>query len=97
MTRYSPCSAGHLPRERALVFGVLLATILFARGAAAQAPPSTSPDLTLAEAVRVPLEKNPTAQAADACAEALRQGIAEAGLAPAAHPVTSCRSWEMIL
>jgi len=44
--------------------------------ASGQTPPA--PPLTLQEAVRIALEKNPSAQAAGAYAEAVRQGIAQA-------------------
>jgi hypothetical protein len=40
--------------------------------------PTTANVLTLEEAVRVALEKNPTVQAADAYAQAVEEGIAEA-------------------
>jgi outer membrane protein TolC len=49
-----------------------------APAAAGQAPEPARRNLTLAEAVRVALEKNPTLQAADAYAQAVREGIAEA-------------------
>jgi len=46
--------------------------------AAGQTPLPLAGNLTLAEAVRVALEKNPTVQAADAYAKAVHEGIAEA-------------------
>src|ERR1035437_10275925 len=46
--------------------------------ASAQSPTPTPQTLTLQAAVRVALEKNPTVQAADAYAQAVHQGIAEA-------------------
>jgi outer membrane protein TolC len=64
--------------RRALWGGILLTVALPTVLGAAQAPPPPSPGLTLAEAVRVALEKNPTVQAADAYAESVRQSIAEA-------------------
>ena len=45
---------------------------------AGQAADAVPQDLTLAEAVRVALAKNPTVQAADAYAKAVHEGIAEA-------------------
>jgi outer membrane protein len=46
---------------------------------AGQAPPGSAPEnLTLAEAVRVAFEKNPTVQAAAAYAQAVHEGIAKA-------------------
>ena len=46
--------------------------------ASAQSPPPTPQNLTLPEAVRMALEKNPTVQAAVAYAQAVHEGIAEA-------------------
>ena len=46
--------------------------------ASAQSPAPTPQNLTLPEAVRVALEKNPTVQAAVAYAQAVHEGIAEA-------------------
>jgi len=46
--------------------------------AGAQSLAPTPQDLTLPEAVRVALEKNPTVQAAAAYAQAVHEGIAEA-------------------
>ena len=57
---------------------MLLAIFTIPPAAAGQAPGPTSGNLTLAEAVRMALEKNPTVQAADAYAKAVHQGIAEA-------------------
>ncbi len=61
----------------------LMATLLLAAVADAQIPTlataqSTTQPLSLPEAVRIALEKNPTLKAADAYAEAVRQGIAAA-------------------
>jgi outer membrane protein TolC len=60
-----------------LVQTILLVSF-FVSGASAQAPGSAPQNLTLAEAVRVALEKNPTVQAADAYSQAVREGISEA-------------------
>ena len=57
---------------------MLLAMFTFSLAAAGQAPGTLPGNLTLAESVRVALEKNPTVQAADAYAKAVHQGIAEA-------------------
>jgi len=57
---------------------MLLAIFTFSLAAAGQAPGTLPGNLTLAESVRVALEKNPTVQAADAYAKAVHQGIAEA-------------------
>ena len=54
-----------------------LCLLLFAPALAAQAPP-TAPTLTLTEAVRVALEKNLTLAPAEAYAQAVSEGIAEA-------------------
>ena len=56
----------------------LLAMFNFSLAAGGQSPGSAPANLTLAEAVRVALEKNPTVQAADAYSKAVHQGIAEA-------------------
>jgi outer membrane protein len=63
-------------RGAALVRMLLLVSF-FVPVAAAQAQAPTSHNLTLAEAVRLALEKNPTVQAADAYAESVHEGIAE--------------------
>jgi outer membrane protein len=55
---------------------ILSLVILFSASAIqAQAPAASSKRLTLQEAVAVALEKNPTVQAADAYADAVKQGI----------------------
>jgi outer membrane protein TolC len=56
----------------------LLLIFVFVRVASAQAPGSTAQNLTLADAVRLALEKNPTVQAAEAYAQAVQEGISEA-------------------
>jgi len=71
-----PAPAPRLGRE-VLTYAVLLLS-LSARGAAAQTAAPTPQTLTLAEAVRVALEKNPTVQAADAYAQSVRESISEA-------------------
>jgi len=56
----------------------LLAVLLLAAGAGAQTQPAakeSAQSLTLQEAVRIALQKNPTIQAAGAYAEAVQQGI----------------------
>ncbi len=63
---------------RTVLTPVLLAIFCFAPAAASQAPEPAPRNLTLAEAVRVALEKNPTVQAAEAYAQAVHEGIAEA-------------------
>ena len=57
---------------------MLLAIFTFPLATAGQAQGPTAANLTLAEAVRMALEKNPTVQAADAYAQAVHEGIAEA-------------------
>lgn len=54
----------------------ILALLTAGPVASGQTPPA--PPLTLQEAVRIALEKNPSAQAAGAYAEAVRQGIVQA-------------------
>jgi len=61
----------------------LMATFLLAAGAGAQTPTPPAPQsparpLSLPEAVRIALEKNPTLKAADAYADAVQQGITAA-------------------
>ena len=59
----------------------LVAVLLLAAGAGAQTQPAareSAQSLTLQEAVRIALQKNPTIQAADAYAQAVRQGITAA-------------------
>ncbi len=63
---------------RALLARTLLVFFLSAPGVAAQAPAPTPQNVTLAEAVRMALEKNPTVQAADAYARSVQEGIGEA-------------------
>ena len=58
----------------AFVFLALLPLAAFA-----QSPGGAMQDLTLAEAVRVALEKNPTVQAADAYAQAVHLGLPRPG------------------
>jgi outer membrane protein len=62
--------------KRCVFVLVLLVTLPFA--ASSQTPGSVPQDLTLADSVRVALEKNPTVQAADAYAKSVHYGIAEA-------------------
>ena len=57
---------------------MLLATFCFSPVLAGQTPGVAPQSLTLQEAVRVALEKNPTVQAAVAYAQAVHEGIAEA-------------------
>ena len=57
---------------------VALAALVFAGAARAQTPSAAPQNLTLQEAVRVALEKNPTVQAASAYSQAVHEGIAEA-------------------
>ena len=53
--------------------------LLVSSFAAAQTPPPAAPQtLSLQEAVRIALEKNPTVQAAEAYSDAVEQGIREA-------------------
>lgn len=68
-------------KHRFVLAFTALFTLGLAAGALAQMPQQR---LTLAEAVAISLEKNPTVQAADAYAEAVRQGIsvAQAGRYP---------------
>jgi len=63
---------------RALLARTLLVFFLSAPVVAAQAPAPTPQNVTLAEAVRMALEKNPTVQAADAYARSVHEGIGEA-------------------
>lgn len=63
---------------RVVLARTLLVFFLSAPVVAAQAPAPPAPSLTLAEAVRVALEKNPTVQAADAYARSVQEGIGEA-------------------
>jgi outer membrane protein TolC len=59
----------------------LLAVLLLAAGAGAQTQPAareSAQSLSLQEAVRIALQKNPTIQAADAYAQAVQQGITAA-------------------
>jgi outer membrane protein TolC len=59
----------------------LVAVLLLAAGAGAQTQPAareSAQSLTLQEAVRIALQKNPTIQAADAYAQAVQQGITAA-------------------
>ena len=57
---------------------ILPAMLTFCLTAAGQTPVPAPGNLTLAEAVNIALEKNPTVQAADAYAKAVHEGIAEA-------------------
>src|SRR5208282_1007012 len=57
---------------------VVLAMLCLSPAVAGQAPEPASSNLSLADAVRVALEKNPTVQAAVAYAQSVREGIAEA-------------------
>ena len=60
--------------QKAFLLALLLS--FFAAGAMqAQTPAASNKPLTLQEAVAVALEKNPTVQAADAYADAVKQGI----------------------
>ncbi len=59
---------------RVVLARTLLVFFLSAPVVAAQAPAPPAPSLTLAEAVRVALEKNPTVQAADAYAQVGARG-----------------------
>ncbi|MGO8788499.1 MAG: TolC family protein, partial [Terriglobia bacterium] len=63
---------------RTIITRTLLAILCSSLLASAQAPAPTPQNLTLPEAVRVALEKNPTVQAAVAYAQAVHEGIAEA-------------------
>jgi outer membrane protein len=63
---------------RTIVTQSLLAILCSCLLAGAQASAPTPQNLTLPEAVREALEKNPTVQAADAYAKAVHEGIAEA-------------------
>lgn len=63
---------------RTLLARTLLVFFLSAPVVAAQAPAPTPQNLTLAEAVRLALEKNPTVQAADAYVQSVQEGIGEA-------------------
>jgi outer membrane protein len=57
---------------------VILSFFFSASAMQAQAPSASNKPLTLQDAVAVALEKNPTVQAADAYADAVKQGIAVA-------------------
>ncbi len=57
---------------------LLLAFICLSPAVAGQAPESAPRNMTLADAVHIALEKNPTVQAAVAYAQAVHEGIAEA-------------------
>ena len=65
-----------------MVKGLLACTLLvvlsIVSAANAQSPPSASQILTLPNAIRVALERNPTVRAAAAYSQAVREGIAEA-------------------
>lgn len=63
---------------RTIFVQTLMAVLSSGLLAAAQTPAATSPNLTLQQAVQEALEKNPSVQAADAYANAVHQGIAEA-------------------
>ena len=67
-----------LSMVRGQLVGIVLATLCIASAANAQSPPPASPILTLEDAVRLALAKNPTVQAAAAYSQAVREGIAEA-------------------
>ena len=57
---------------------LLLAIFCFSSAIAGQAPEPAQRNLTLMDAVRVALEKNPTVEAAAAYTQAVHEGIAEA-------------------
>ena len=57
---------------------ILPAMLTFCLTAASQAPMPAPGNLTLAQAVSIALEKNPTVHAADAYSKAVHEGIAEA-------------------
>jgi outer membrane protein len=63
---------------RMMLIRTVVAILAFSLSANGQSSPPPPQNLTLAEAVRVALEKNPTVQAADAYAQAVHEGIAEA-------------------
>ena len=63
---------------RTILTRTILAILCSSLLAGAQTSAPTSQALTLAEAVRVALEKNPTVQAADAYTQSVHEGIAEA-------------------
>ncbi|HTS68054.1 MAG TPA: TolC family protein [Terriglobia bacterium] len=63
---------------RTTLTGMLVAILACSLSAGGQASPPAPQNLTLADAVRVALEKNPTVQAAAAYAHAVHEGIAEA-------------------
>jgi outer membrane protein TolC len=63
---------------RSILTRTLLAILSCSLLAGGQSSAPTSRNLTLQEAVREALEKNPTVQAADAYAQAVHEGIAEA-------------------
>jgi outer membrane protein TolC len=63
---------------RNVFVAVLLAVFRFSPAMAGQAPEPAPRNMTLADAVRVALEKNPTVQAVVAYAQAVHEGIAEA-------------------
>src|SRR5271157_184097 len=64
--------------SRAILAPTLVAIVCSSLLAGAQSPAPSPQNLTLQEAVRVALEKNPTVQAAVAYAQAVHEGIAEA-------------------
>jgi len=68
--------------RRAILIWLFSALVWTGAALTARAQAKT-PGLTLPEAVRIALEKNPTAQAADAYAQAVKEGIAEAKAARA--------------
>jgi outer membrane protein TolC len=57
---------------------LLLVILCYSPAVAGQAPEPAPHNLTLVDAVRVALEKNPSVQAVDAYAQAVHEGIAEA-------------------
>jgi len=63
---------------RTVFVPVLLAISCFSLALAGQAPEPAPQNMTLADAVRVALERNPTVQAVVAYAQAVHEGIAEA-------------------
>jgi outer membrane protein len=63
---------------RTAVLVTLMAVIMMLSTAAGQVPVPAADNLSLAGAVRLALERNPTVQAADAYAKAVHEGIAEA-------------------
>jgi outer membrane protein TolC len=63
---------------RTVFVPMLLAILYFPPLVAGETPQAATPGLTLADAVRIALEKNPTVQAVNAYAQAVHEGIAEA-------------------